>query len=119
LIAGATLLIVGLEYLPALVLGPAADALLTQWRRTELRCPPLGGRELSCGATADMAGVQFTAPLASYAVIGTHERTNPLAAINWRGRSWSQEVDPIPGIDGIQTRLRPCEEGEFDDRITA
>jgi K+-transporting ATPase ATPase A chain len=29
LIAGATLLIVGLEYLPALALGPAADALLT------------------------------------------------------------------------------------------
>jgi K+-transporting ATPase ATPase A chain len=28
LIAGATLLIVGLEYLPALALGPAADALL-------------------------------------------------------------------------------------------
>ena len=27
-IAGATLLIVGLEYLPALALGPAADALL-------------------------------------------------------------------------------------------
>ncbi len=30
LIAGATLLIVGLEYLPALALGPVADALLTQ-----------------------------------------------------------------------------------------
>ena len=29
LIAGATLIIVGLEYLPALALGPAADALLT------------------------------------------------------------------------------------------
>ena len=28
LIAGATLIIVGLEYLPALALGPAADALL-------------------------------------------------------------------------------------------
>ena len=29
LIAGATLIIVGLEYLPAMALGPAADALLT------------------------------------------------------------------------------------------